>query len=78
MRTPGSRPRGKNALTLRNHGTWTVGTSVADAFLRMYLLERACEPQFYMLAAGRTNINAPRQGFADRVKVQPQAQACGC
>jgi ribulose-5-phosphate 4-epimerase/fuculose-1-phosphate aldolase len=33
----------KNAMILRNHGTLTVGATVAEAFLRMYFLERACE-----------------------------------
>jgi ribulose-5-phosphate 4-epimerase/fuculose-1-phosphate aldolase len=43
----------KNALILRNHGTLTVGTSVAEAFMRMYALERACTMQVRTLAAGR-------------------------
>ena len=33
----------KSALILRNHGTLTVGETVCDAWLRMYMLERACE-----------------------------------
>ncbi len=32
----------KNHLLLRNHGTLTVGSSVALAFVRMFHLERAC------------------------------------
>jgi ribulose-5-phosphate 4-epimerase/fuculose-1-phosphate aldolase len=37
---------GKNAcLVLRNHGLLTVGRTVADAFLAMYTLQRACEVQ---------------------------------
>jgi ribulose-5-phosphate 4-epimerase/fuculose-1-phosphate aldolase len=35
----------KNIMLLRNHGTLTVGRSCADAFLRMYSLERACTMQ---------------------------------
>ena len=35
----------KNIMLLHNHGTLTVGRSCADAFLRMYLLERACTMQ---------------------------------
>jgi ribulose-5-phosphate 4-epimerase/fuculose-1-phosphate aldolase len=34
-----------NLMLLRNHGTLTVGRSVAEAFLRMYFLERACTMQ---------------------------------
>lgn len=33
------------ALILRNHGLLTVGPTVADAFLAMYNLQRACEIQ---------------------------------
>ncbi|MGJ4929700.1 class II aldolase/adducin family protein [Bradyrhizobium sp. HKCCYLS2038] len=35
----------KNCMLLRNHGTLTVGRSVASAFERMYHLERACSIQ---------------------------------
>jgi ribulose-5-phosphate 4-epimerase/fuculose-1-phosphate aldolase len=35
----------KNCMLLRNHGTLTVGRSVASAFERMYHLERACTMQ---------------------------------
>jgi ribulose-5-phosphate 4-epimerase/fuculose-1-phosphate aldolase len=35
----------RNMMLLRNHGTLTVGRSVADAFMRMYFLERACAMQ---------------------------------
>ena len=35
----------KNYMILRNHGLLTVGKSAADAFLSMYILERACRIQ---------------------------------
>jgi ribulose-5-phosphate 4-epimerase/fuculose-1-phosphate aldolase len=35
----------RNFMILRNHGTLTVGASVADAFLYMFVLERACRIQ---------------------------------
>jgi|TARA_R100000501_G_scaffold18139_1_gene36356 ribulose-5-phosphate 4-epimerase/fuculose-1-phosphate aldolase len=67
----------KHAMILRNHGTLTVGESVADAFLRMYFLERACEAQVYMLSAGRGNLNTPPQGTPEKVAEQtaPQGMA---
>jgi ribulose-5-phosphate 4-epimerase/fuculose-1-phosphate aldolase len=37
-------------LILRNHGLLTVGSTIADAFLWMYNLQRACEVQ--LLAGG--------------------------
>lgn len=51
----------KNAMLLRNHGTLTVGTTVGEAFIRMYFLERACEAQIYALSAG-DRVNNPPQG----------------
>lgn len=35
----------KNLMLLRNHGTLTIGRTVAEAFIRMYFLERACTMQ---------------------------------
>jgi ribulose-5-phosphate 4-epimerase/fuculose-1-phosphate aldolase len=35
----------KNHMILRNHGLLTVGRTVAEAFLAMFLLERACKIQ---------------------------------
>ncbi|MEM7409270.1 MAG: class II aldolase/adducin family protein [Myxococcota bacterium] len=43
----------KHLLILRNHGTLTFGETVADAWLRMYMLERACEAQIAALTGGR-------------------------
>lgn len=60
----------KNAMILRNHGTLTVGDSVASCFLRLYFLERACEAQVHMLSAGRENLNNPPQGVEDKVAHQ--------
>ncbi len=42
----------KTFLILRNHGLLTVGQSVADAFLSMFLLERACKIQILAQAGG--------------------------
>lgn len=46
----------KNALLLRNHGTLTCGSTAADAFNRMFFLERACNMQIMALTAGRENV----------------------
>jgi ribulose-5-phosphate 4-epimerase/fuculose-1-phosphate aldolase len=40
------------ALILRNHGLLTVGTTPAQAFLRMYYLNKACEIQVAATRAG--------------------------
>ena len=42
----------KNYLILRNHGLLTVGTSAAEAFLSMYILERACRIQILAQTGG--------------------------
>ncbi|UTW57203.1 class II aldolase/adducin family protein [Kordiimonas sp. SCSIO 12603] len=43
----------KNALILRNHGTLTVGDSVAKAFELMYFLEKACKIQILTESTGQ-------------------------
>ena len=39
-------------LILRNHGLLTVGPSIPDAFLAMYVLETACQTQLLAQSAG--------------------------
>lgn len=61
---------GKHAMILRNHGTLAVGGTVADCFLRLYFLERACDAQVKMLSAGRENLYNPPQGTPEKVETQ--------
>ena len=42
----------KSLLMLRNHGTLTVGSNCAIAFLRMYFLENACKTQILAQSIG--------------------------
>jgi ribulose-5-phosphate 4-epimerase/fuculose-1-phosphate aldolase len=44
----------KTNLILRNHGLLTVGKTAAEAFLSMYILERACRIQILAQAGGGT------------------------
>ncbi len=60
----------RNAMILRNHGTLAVGATVAECFLRLYFLERACEAQVHMLSAGRDGLVDPSPGVADKVAGQ--------
>jgi len=39
-------------MILRNHGLLTVGRTAAEAFLAMFLLERACKIQILAQAGG--------------------------
>lgn len=48
-------------LMLRNHGLLTVGASIADAFLSMYIFESACQIQLAAQAGGgELRMIAPR------------------
>ena len=42
----------KSYLILRNHGLLTIGKTVADAFLSMYILESACRIQILAQSGG--------------------------
>ena len=42
-----------NFMILRNHGLLTVGNTIADAFLSMFILQRSCEIQISALSGDR-------------------------
>lgn len=50
----------KHNLILRNHGLLTCAESVADAFLYMYILQKACEVQVRAQAGGGELIPIPQ------------------
>ncbi len=58
-----------DALILRNHGTLTVGPTIADAFLTLYFLERACAIQVAALAGG-TEVRTPDDSIQEVVTKQ--------
>ncbi len=60
----------RSLLILRNHGTLAVGETVADAFLRIYFLERACEAQVHALSAGRDGVGATSPETVHKVAIQ--------
>jgi ribulose-5-phosphate 4-epimerase/fuculose-1-phosphate aldolase len=47
---------GHPALILRNHGLLTVGRTVAEAFVLMWRLDRACQVQIAAQAGGRLHV----------------------
>lgn len=49
-----------SALILRNHGLLTVGRSVAEAFVMMYYLDRACQVHLDVLQTGQAYRLPPR------------------
>jgi ribulose-5-phosphate 4-epimerase/fuculose-1-phosphate aldolase len=50
-----------SVLILRNHGTLTVGTTVSEAFSRMYRIERACRFQLAALTGGAEPNAIPQE-----------------
>jgi ribulose-5-phosphate 4-epimerase/fuculose-1-phosphate aldolase len=49
----------KHVFIMRNHGLLTCGDSVAQAFVRMYRLERACQVQLAAQATGAGLVVPP-------------------
>ncbi len=56
-----------NSMILRNHGLLTCGETVADAFLNMFILQRACEVQVAALAGG-SQLRPIPQNIVDGIK----------
>ncbi|MGB5542759.1 MAG: class II aldolase/adducin family protein [Gammaproteobacteria bacterium] len=63
-------------LILRNHGTLTTGRSVGEAFLAMYILQRACEIQMLASAGGADLIPVP-EAIIDGIKAQASQVTLG-
>lgn len=76
----------KPVMILRNHGLLTVGETVAQAFLRMYYLEKACDIQLAAQAGGepllpshevcehtQRQFNEPARPLADGELSDPDA-----
>ena len=49
----------KDMMLLRNHGTLTLGRTCAEAFLKMYFLERACSMQVRTLSTTSVDQTYP-------------------
>jgi len=66
----------KKYLILRNHGLLTIGRTVAEAFLGMFLLERACEIQILAQSGGSELSPIPKE-IIRRVASQMDAVTIG-
>ena len=64
----------KCLMMLRNHGTLGCGPTVADAFVRIFTLERACEMQVAALAGGRA-LTIPSEEAQQTVARQVEESA---
>lgn len=61
---------GKNTyLILRNHGTLTVGKTIPDAFMAMFILERACKMQVLAQSTQQTLVHVDEK-IVGAVKTQ--------
>ena len=58
----------KCAMIMRNHGLLTVGRTIAEAFVLMYYLDKACEIQARALAAGPDLRLPPREMCEDAAR----------
>src|SRR2546422_8039798 len=66
----------KKFMILRNHGLLTTGRTVAEAFLGMFLLERACEIQI-LAQSGGGELSMIPEPIVDRVASQLSAVTVG-
>ena len=67
---------GKHHMILRNHGLLTLGRTVAEAFLSMFILERACKIQVLAQSGGSELVPIPGT-ILDRVSTQRNAVMVG-
>jgi ribulose-5-phosphate 4-epimerase/fuculose-1-phosphate aldolase len=59
-------------MILRNHGLLTCGETVGDAFLGMYILQKACEVQIRAQAGGGELVTVPKpiiEGIQKNAKI---------
>ncbi|MDJ0917744.1 MAG: class II aldolase/adducin family protein, partial [Woeseiaceae bacterium] len=61
----------KTCLILRNHGLLTVGPTIADAFLMMYVLETACQIQLMAQSTGNELVHVPSP-IVDGIQAQAE------
>jgi ribulose-5-phosphate 4-epimerase/fuculose-1-phosphate aldolase len=59
-----------DGLILENHGTLTVGRTVAEAFMLMHVLERAAQAQLRAMAAGAGRVIVAGPGLAETTQRQ--------
>ena len=62
----------KTILVMANHGVMTVGRTVAEAYDRLYYIERAAQAQLYAMWTGR-----PLHLLSDEVVAETIAQFRG-
>ena len=66
----------KNYMILRNHGLLTIGKTAAEAFLLMYILERACRIQI-LAQSGGVELHRVAEPIIDLTAKQMSAVTVG-
>ena len=66
----------KNYMILRNHGLLTIGKTAAEAFLSMYILERACRIQI-LAQSGGVELHPVAEPIIDLTAKQMRAVTVG-
>ncbi|HEY3038239.1 MAG TPA: class II aldolase/adducin family protein [Pyrinomonadaceae bacterium] len=66
----------KTNMILRNHGLLTIGKTAAEAFLSMYILERACRIQI-LAQSGRSTLLQVSEPILENVATQLSAVTVG-
>ena len=61
-------------MVMRNHGLLTTGSTVAEAYMRMYYLELACQAQMDVLSMGR-KIHLPPADVCEHAAKQYEQSA---
>jgi ribulose-5-phosphate 4-epimerase/fuculose-1-phosphate aldolase len=62
---------GKTVLFMKNHGVMTVGDTVAQAYRRLYKLEKACRTQVLAMGTGETLEVMSEQVVAEVLQRSP-------
>ena len=67
----------KSVMIMRNHGLLTTGATVAQAFVRMYYLERSCQVQIDACSTGRELHLPPEEVCRHAAKQYEQSASPG-
>ena len=62
----------KTVLFMKNHGVVTIGNTVAEAYRRLYKLEKACQTQVLAMSTGKA-LNVLSEDVIQRVQTPSSA-----
>jgi ribulose-5-phosphate 4-epimerase/fuculose-1-phosphate aldolase len=69
--------RDRTVLMMANHGVLACGTSVAEAYDRLYYFERACQVQLYAMWTGRPLKEVPAHVVARTLRQYAESPTYG-